>query len=141
MIPLGDASRRPLSFPVVTAGLITINCFVFRPRVDRWRRFRLRVFRGATDVVSRQHLYTVFTSMFMHARWERIIGNMVFLWAFGPEKEDAMGHRRYLVFYLLGGLVSALAEIVADPTSTVTSLGARGAIAAVMGAFVIFRTR
>jgi membrane associated rhomboid family serine protease len=77
--------------------------------------------------------------MFMHARWERIIDNMVFLWAFGPEVEDAMAHRRYLVFYLLGGLVSALAEIVADPTSSVPSLGARGAIAAVMGAFVIFK--
>jgi rhomboid family protein len=79
----------------------------------------------------------VITSMFMHAGWEHIIGNMVFLWAFGPEVEDAMGHPRYLVFYLLGGVAAAVAEIAGSPTSMEPSLGASGAIAAVMGAFVV----
>src|SRR4029077_12137522 len=64
-------------------------------------------------------------------------GNMIFLWAFGPEIEDAMGPGRYLLFYLAGGLVAMLAQILADPHSTVPNLGASGAIAAVMGGFIV----
>ena len=75
--------------------------------------------------------------MFMHGSWSHIIGNMVFLWAFGPEIEDAMGRGRYLIFYLAGGLVAMLAQVVADPHSSVPNLGASGAIAAVMGAFIV----
>src|SRR5262249_25340169 len=66
-----------------------------------------------------------------------IIGKMVFLWAFGPEVEDLMNPRRYLAFYLLGGLAATLAQVAADPSSTVPNLGASGAIAAVMGAFLV----
>ena len=70
--------------------------------------------------------------------WSHIIGNMIFLWAFAPEIEDAMGRGRYLVFYLVGGLVAMLAQVLADPHSTVPNLGASGAIAAVMGgAFLV----
>jgi rhomboid family protein len=137
MIPLGDASRRTVNFPIVTAVLICVNAFVFVLELfggDDFINFYSMV---PADVVSGQHLYTVFTSMFMHAGWEHIIGNMVFLWAFGPEVEDAMGGARYLLFYLLGGLVSSAAEIAFDPSSSIPSLGASGAIAAVMGAFVI----
>jgi membrane associated rhomboid family serine protease len=75
--------------------------------------------------------------MFMHGSWSHILGNMVFLWAFGPEIEDAMSPLRYLTFYLVGGVVAALAQIAADPASTVPCLGASGAIAAVMGAFLV----
>jgi membrane associated rhomboid family serine protease len=75
--------------------------------------------------------------MFMHGSWSHIIGNMIFLWAFGPEVEDMMGRGRYLAFYLLGGLVAALAQVAAAPDSTVPNLGASGAIAAVMGAFLV----
>jgi membrane associated rhomboid family serine protease len=75
--------------------------------------------------------------MFMHAGWLHIIGNMVFLWAFGPELEDAMGSIKYLVFYLLGGLVAMLAQIAVSPDSMVPTLGASGAIAAVMGGFLV----
>ena len=137
MIPLGDASRRTVNFPIVTAGLICANAFVFVLELIGGDDFVNAYSMVPADVVSGQHLYTVFTSMFMHAGWEHIIGNMVFLWAFGPEVEDAMGGPRYLIFYLLGGLVSSAAEIVVDPSSTIPSLGASGAIAAVMGAFVI----
>jgi membrane associated rhomboid family serine protease len=80
---------------------------------------------------------TIFTAMFMHGGWMHIIGNMVFLWAFGPEIEDAMGPLRYLAFYLLGGLVAFAAQIAVMSDSTVPSLGASGAIAAVMGGFLI----
>ena len=137
MIPLGDASRRTLSFPIVTAGIIVTNAFVFVLELIGGDDFVNAYSMVPADIVSGQHVYAVFTSMFMHAGWEHIIGNMVFLWAFGPEVEDAMGHARYLGFYLLGGLAAALAEILGDPTSTMPSLGASGAIAAVMGAFVI----
>jgi membrane associated rhomboid family serine protease len=75
--------------------------------------------------------------MFMHASWSHIAGNMIFLWAFGPEIEDAMGRGRYLVFYFAGGIVAMLAQIAASPHSSVPNLGASGAIAAVMGAFLV----
>jgi membrane associated rhomboid family serine protease len=89
------------------------------------------------DISAGRHWITVLTSMFMHGSWSHIIGNMVFFWAFGPEIEDAMGRTRYLVFYLAGGLAASLAQLVASPASTVPNLGASGAIAAVMGAFLV----
>jgi membrane associated rhomboid family serine protease len=73
----------------------------------------------------------------MHGSWSHILGNMVFLWAFGPEIEDAMNPMRYLVFYILGGLIAMLAQVAVSPSSTVPNLGASGAIAAVMGAFLV----
>ncbi|MGO9331636.1 MAG: rhomboid family intramembrane serine protease [Steroidobacteraceae bacterium] len=80
---------------------------------------------------------TILTAMFMHASWPHILGNMVFLWAFGPQIEEAMNPRRYATFYLLGGIAAMLAQIAADPGSRVPCLGASGAIAAVMGAFLV----
>ena len=77
------------------------------------------------------------SAMFMHASWSHIIGNMVFLWAFGPEIEDAMNPVRYAIFYLLGGLAATAAQVAISPHSTVPNLGASGAIAAVMGAFIV----
>jgi membrane associated rhomboid family serine protease len=75
--------------------------------------------------------------MFMHSGWMHIIGNMVYLWAFGPEIEDAMGSFRFLLFYLAGGLVAMFAQVASDPLSSIPVLGASGAIAAVMGAFLV----
>jgi membrane associated rhomboid family serine protease len=89
------------------------------------------------QISSGHHLITILTAMFMHGSWSHIIGNMIFLWAFGPEIEDAMGRGRYLAFYLIGGLAAMLAQVFASPHSTVPNLGASGAIAAVMGAFLV----
>jgi membrane associated rhomboid family serine protease len=75
--------------------------------------------------------------MFMHGSWSHIIGNMVFRWAFGPEVEDLMSPRRYLAFYLAGGLAASMAQLVASPGATIPMLGASGAIAAVMGTFLV----
>jgi membrane associated rhomboid family serine protease len=75
--------------------------------------------------------------MFLHGSWSHIIGNMIFLWAFGPEIEDAMGRLRYLVFYFAGGIVAMISQVAVDPHSTLPNLGASGAIAAVMGAFIV----
>ena len=88
-------------------------------------------------IVAGHDLITILTAMFMHGSWSHIIGNMIFLWAFAPEIEDAMGRGRYLIFYLLGGLAAMLAQVAVDPHSTVPNLGASGAIAAVMGAFIV----
>ena len=136
-IPLRDISRRPAHRPVVTVSIIVINAFVFvlelvggEPFIQQWSVIPANVAAG-------QHLITIFTAMFMHGGWMHIIGNMVFLWAFGPEIEDAMGPLRYLAFYLLGGVVAFLAQVAAMSSSTVPNLGASGAIAAVMGGFLI----
>jgi membrane associated rhomboid family serine protease len=137
LIPLGDASRRPARIPVVTAFLILINAAVFVQELLRGDDFVMRWSAIPAQIVSGHHLITLLTAMFMHASWSHIIGNMIFLWAFSPEIEDAMGRGRYLIFYLVGGLVAMLAQVLASPHSTVPNLGASGAIAAVMGAFLV----
>lgn len=137
MIPLGDASRRPGSIPFVTVLLVLVNGFVFLLELMGGDGFLATWAATPAQIVSGQHWITIVTAMFMHASWSHIIGNMVFLWAFGPEIEDAMGPVRYLVFYLAGGLVAMLAQVAADPHSTIPNLGASGAIAAVMGGFLV----
>src|SRR6516162_2300386 len=136
MIPLNDASRRPVNFPIVTAGIIALNVLVFIAELIGGDDFVNRWSMVPADISAGKHLITILTSMFMHASWSHILGNMVFLWAFGPEIEDAMSSFRYLVFYLLGGVAAMLTQLAADPHSTVPCLGASGAIAAVMGAFL-----
>jgi membrane associated rhomboid family serine protease len=137
LIPLGDASRRPTSIPVVTALIILINVSVFVLELMRGEAFVLQWSAIPAQIVSGHHWITILTAMFMHGSWSHIIGNMIFLWAFSPEIEDVMGRGRYLAFYLAGGLVAMLAQVLADPHSSVPNLGASGAIAAVMGAFLV----
>ena len=137
LIPLSDASRRPVRLPVVTAFIIAVNVFVFLLELMRGDAFVMQWSAIPAQIISGHHWITVLTAMFMHGSWSHIIGNMIFLWAFGPEIEDAMGRGRYLFFYLAGGLVAMLAQILADPHSTVPNLGASGAIAAVMGGFIV----
>ena len=137
VIPLGDATRRPLNRSVVTALIILINAFVFLLELRGGESFVMRWSVIPADIVAGHHWINVLTGMFMHASWSHIIGNMVFLWAFGREIEDAMGPGRYLVFYLVGGVVAMLAQVGVSPGSTVPNLGASGAIAAVMGAFLV----
>ena len=137
LIPLTDASRRPARIPVVTAFLIFLNAFVFLLELVRGDSFVMQWSATPAQIVAGHHWLTILTAMFMHGSWSHIIGNMIFLWAFAPEIEDAMGRGRYLVFYLSGGLVAMLAQIAANPHSTVPNLGASGAIAAVMGAFLV----
>ena len=137
LIPLSDASRRPVNMPVVTVLIILVNVFVFVLELMNGEAFVVKWSAVPADIVSGHHWVTILTAMFMHGGWSHIIGNMVFLWAFGPEIEDAMGRWRYLVFYLAGGVIAMLAQIAASPHSTVPNLGASGAIAAVMGAFLV----
>ena len=85
--------------------------------------------------------HTVLTSMFMHGSWAHILGNMWFLWIFGNNVEDSMGHLRFAVFYVLCGLAAAAAQIVSNPDSTIPMVGASGAIGGVMGAYVVLYPR
>jgi membrane associated rhomboid family serine protease len=137
LIPLGDASRRPMRMPIVTAMIIVANGLVFVMElaggdafVNAWSAIPSQVWSG-------HHWITLITSMFLHGSWSHIIGNMIFLWAFGPEIEDAMGRWRYLVFYFAGGIVAMISQVTVDSHSTLPNLGASGAIAAVMGAFLV----
>ena len=137
MIPLADASRRPRRFPVVTAAIILLNALIFAMELTGGEAFVTQWAEIPTDIVAGHHWVTILTAMFMHASWMHIIGNMVFLWAFGPEIEDSMRRPRYLAFYLLSGLAASLAQLAVMPGSTVPNLGASGAIAGVMGAFLV----
>ena len=137
VIPLRDASRRPTRFPAVTAAIIALNVLVFVLELQHGEAFVARWAVVPADIAGGRHLITIATALFLHGGWLHIIGNMVFLWAFGPEVEDLMSRGRFLAFYLVGGGVATLAQVASTPTSSVPILGASGAIAAVMGAFLV----
>ena len=84
---------------------------------------------------------TVFTSMFLHGGWTHLLGNMLYLWIFGNNVEDAMGHGRFIVFYLLCGVAAVVAQALPDPRSTVPMIGASGAISGVLGAYLLLYPR
>src|SRR5690606_13113233 len=146
MIPLYDnnPARRPA---VVTIVLIAANAAVFLAQtVLQWGgaawvipAYGLVPVRLAQDPPG--ELFTVFTSMFMHGSLGHIGWNMLFLHIFGDNVEDALGHARYLGFYLLGGLGAAACQFLVDPTSNVPMVGASGAIAAVLGGYVVLHPR
>ena len=137
MIPLSDASRRPTRAPVVTILVILLNAVGFALELSGGQAFVTQWSVIPAQIVAGHRWITILTAMFLHGGWLHIIGNMAFLWAFGPEIEDAMNPVRYLVFYLVGGTVAMVSQVAASPHSTVPNLGASGAIAAVMGAFLV----
>jgi membrane associated rhomboid family serine protease len=122
---------------VVTVSIVAINVIVFVLELIEGEAFIMRWALVPADIVAGRNWITLLTSMFMHGGWLHILSNMGFLLVFGPAIEEAMGGGRYIVFYLLGGLAASLAQIVVAPTSTVANLGASGAIAAVMGAYIV----
>ncbi|HUL74324.1 MAG TPA: rhomboid family intramembrane serine protease [Vicinamibacterales bacterium] len=137
MIPLKDATRSPVRFPLVTVGLIAINVLAFIWELGNDDATIVRFAVVPAELMRGHGWTTPFTAMFLHAGFMHIIGNMLFLSAFAPVIEDTMGRGRFLVFYVLGGLAATAAQVVISPGSTVPQLGASGAIAAVMGAFVV----
>lgn len=146
MIPIRDEipTRR---IPVVNYALIAVNILVFvimwlsgasqESSLYRYAMVPADFAKGVDlgDVIS------IFTSMFMHAGFAHIAGNMLYLWIFGDNIEDYLGHLRYLVFYLVGGAVASLAHILTNPTSQTPTVGASGAIAAVLGAYLVLFPR
>jgi membrane associated rhomboid family serine protease len=137
LIPLGDASHPERRATAITVLIILVNVFVFFLELQGGNRFVYAWSAVPVRIVHGYRVETLLTSMFMHGGFLHIIGNMIYLWAFGPSIEQAMGWFRFLLFYLAGGLVAMMAQVAADPYSHIPVLGASGAIAAVMGAFII----
>ena len=140
MIPLRDVipSRTP---PVVTTAIIIVNALVFVFELTLTDP-QLRALFGQFGLVpARLVLPTVLTSMFLHGGWLHVIGNMWCLWIFGDNVEDRMGHMRFLVFYLLCGALAAAGQVLVNPGSLVPTVGASGAIAGVMGAYLVLYPR
>ena len=137
MIPLRDATRSPVRFPLVTVALIALNVLVFVWEIGSEDAAIIRFAVVPAELVRGHGWFTPFTAMFLHGGFMHIFSNMIFLSAFAPAIEDSMGRGRFLAFYVLGGLAATAAQVVIAPTSTVPELGASGAIAAVMGGFLV----
>jgi membrane associated rhomboid family serine protease len=137
MIPLGDETRHSLRFPLITVFLIVLNAYAFWLELSRGDAFITQWAVIPAHVADGRDLVTVLTAMFLHAGWLHILGNMLFLWVFAPAIEDLMGPLNFLIFYLLGGIAATFAQVYVDPTSQIPNLGASGAVAAVMGAFLL----
>ncbi|MBN1571404.1 MAG: rhomboid family intramembrane serine protease [Acidobacteria bacterium] len=154
MFPLRDDNPITIT-PVVTWALIAVNAVVFMYQLSLGQNAaQLFVYRfGAIPAVisGTEHLpeklvavppaMSLFTSMFLHGGWMHLVGNMWFLWIFGNNIEEAMGHTRYLLFYLLCGFMAAGSHIFAYPDSTIPTIGASGAIAGALGAYIMLYPR
>jgi|SRR5690242_2958058 rhomboid family protein len=140
MIPL-RALVRMGSFPSVTLILIIVNtlCFLFEQSLGPYAQQYLVYHYGL--VPGRLRLSSLVTSMFLHGGWMHLIGNMWFLWVFGSRVEDTLGSLKYLAYYLLCGVAAALVHLFFNLGSTIPTLGASGAIAGVMGGFMLLYPR
>lgn len=153
MLPIRD-NVPGRTFPVVTVVLIAANVAVFvlyqLPHLERsivdYGFFPCRI-DGTCPGVGSSWLISAFTSMFMHGGWDHLLGNMLFLWIFGNNVEDAMGRVRYLAFYVLAGLVATATQTIVTLTASgaeaerIPSIGASGAIAGVLGAYFVLLPR
>jgi membrane associated rhomboid family serine protease len=136
MFPISDVipSR---TVPFVTVGLIVANALVFLYMLSLPGAMREGFVAAYALVPAWFSVPTLFTSQFLHAGWFHIIGNMLYLWIFGDNVEDRLGHFPYLLFYLGAGAVAAILQVLINPFSSVPMLGASGAIAGVMGAYFV----
>ena len=136
MIPLRDVIPSRTT-PYITTTIIILNAIAWLFEVSL-PQDTLNQFIGTYGVVPAYFSPpTLITSMFLHGSWLHVIGNMWYLWIFGDNVEDRLGHGRFIVFYLLCGIAAAIGQIVMDPTSTLPTIGASGAIAGVMGAYFV----
>jgi len=136
MIPLRDVipSR---TFPFFTIAFIVLNSVAFFFEQTLSRRALEHFIQTYGLVPARFDVLTVFTSMFLHGGWGHFLGNMLFLWIFGDNVEDRLGHARFVVFYLLCGVAAVAAHVYMNPMSTIPTVGASGAIAGVLGAYFV----
>jgi membrane associated rhomboid family serine protease len=146
MLPLGDDDSDRRTTPFVTWALIAINVLVFvlleLPQGDNIDAFLTRWGTIPAQIATGNGLITLITSMFLHGGWLHLGSNMLFLWIFGDNVEDALGHVLYLIFYLVCGVVASLAQVLINSSSNVPGVGASGAIAGVLaGYLVLFGSR
>jgi membrane associated rhomboid family serine protease len=136
MIPLRDVIPSRTT-PYITVTIIVLNAAAWFYELSLPGDV-LPVFLQVYGVVpARLHALTLVTSMFLHGSWMHVIGNMWYLWIFGDNVEDRVGHGRFIVFYLLCGIAAALGQVLIDPRSTLPTIGASGAIAGVMGGYFV----
>jgi membrane associated rhomboid family serine protease len=143
MIPISDDNRMRRTFPAITYGLIALNFLFFfvelgasNAFIVRWAFVPSRFLANPTG-----QALTIFTAMFMHAGWLHILSNMLYLWIFGDNVEDYLGHANFLFFYLICGVVATFAQLAFNLGSDVPNLGASGAIAGVLGAYLLLFPR
>jgi membrane associated rhomboid family serine protease len=140
MIPLRDVIPSRTT-PYITVTLIVLNALAWFYELVLPREV-LPLFLQIYGVVPADFTWpSLITSMFLHGSWSHIIGNMLYLWIFGDNIEDQLGHGRFLVFYLLSGVVAAVGQVAMDPSSTLPTIGASGAVAGVMGAYIVLYPR
>ena len=137
MFPIGDDNSQRRSLPVVTLVLIALNVLVFlvelnggRAFIEQWAFVPRRFAENPAGQAQ-----TVLTAMFMHGGWLHLFGNMLYLWIFGDNVEDELGHVQFLVFYLLCGFAATFAQFYFSTRSSIPNVGASGAIAGVLGAY------
>lgn len=143
MFPIGDDNAARRTVPVLTYALIALNILFFFVEMSGGEAFIVKwsfvpnrfLANPAADFP------TLFTSMFMHAGWLHLGGNMLYLWIFGDNVEDNFGHAKFIIFYLLCGLAATFAQLVFSLNSNVPNLGASGAIAGVLGAYILLFPR
>lgn len=139
LFPIGDDNSTRRTLPVVTYGLIALNVIFFfiemnggEPFIRQWSVVPRRLTGNPGGDFA-----TIFTSMFMHGGWMHLLGNMLYLWIFGDNVEDRMGHAKFLIFYLVCGIAATLAQVVVNPHSSIPNLGASGAIAGVLASYLV----
>src|SRR5215470_682298 len=155
MIPIGDDNSDRERWPVITAGLVVANflVFLYELSVANQGDYALQEFIQKWAAVPRDYFThhrpgggvpywtTLFTSMFLHGGWGHLLGNMLYLWIFGDNVEDRFGRFAFILFYLGAGVAGAVAQIVASGPSPVPTVGASGAIAGVLGAYIFMFPR
>ena len=149
MIPLRDKIRAR-RLPLVTIGLIIANIYIFIKEIFLGAELKGFICKYAVIPASFLHLNTwtvseasangiaLVTALFLHGGWLHLLGNMWYLWIFGDNVEDRLGHFRFFIFYILCGLIGNLAHIAANINSNIPALGASGCIAGVLGAYFLF---
>ncbi|MFA9496507.1 MAG: rhomboid family intramembrane serine protease [Candidatus Bathyarchaeota archaeon] len=139
MFPIGDDDRALRTVPLVTYALLALNILFFFVELSGGEAFIMRwafvpsrfLANPITDSL------TLFTSMFMHAGWVHLGGNMLYLWIFGDNVEDRFGHIKFITFYILCGIAATFAQLAFSIGSSIPNLGASGAIAGVLGAYIL----
>lgn len=139
MFPIGDDNSGRRIFPVVTYALIALNLLFFFIELSGGEEFvRTWAFIPARFLADPGGDWvTLFTSMFMHGGWMHLLGNMLYLLIFGDNVEDRFGHGKFILFYLLSGLAATFAQMAINPGSEIPNLGASGAIAGILGAYIL----
>lgn len=139
MMPLGDDNSQRRSPPVVTPILIAINVLVYFLEMAGGEEFIMKwaFIPSRFLAFPLKEMPTIFSSMFMHAGFMHIFGNMLYLWIFGDNVEDRMGKISYTFFYLLAGVAATFSQLFFSPESSIPNVGASGAIAGVLGAYLL----